>query len=243
MTFSTVARQVFEYRRTNKQSITVGLFMEARAFWLLNNGGVEAQRGIFVFGSHSDLLQEVSTPGFSVLLPQFVGNFPGIYDAGNAPTVLMSDFLLGDLGGVVPPTHLSFINQLTALYNKRIFGKNIVSKEEEFGIKQLMAAGFPVIMEQSETRSDEHNAAAPAFLEAERHYRNQNVELGAEALLRAREDLEFWSRIQSVVETIATGPTQIAKVAGKFLGLNAGSLTLGGLALAAVIWAIRGSRS
>ena len=243
MNYAIVARSVNEYQKASGRSSAVGLYLEARAWDLLNPGTLDGHKGRFLFGQNSDLMQEVQSPGFEVLLPFFVGDFAGNFNARALPQVLLSNFSITDLRGVLPPQLIDFVLELRALYEQRIFGTGIISQKEEFGVKQLLTAGYPVLLQQSPSKSETHNKVAQVMQEARQAYDSRNVVAGARALAASRANLAFWRSINAIVKTVAEGPQNILLGSGKLLANNP-LIVLTGIAIAGLnLWlALRGKK-
>lgn len=136
------------------------------------------------------------------------------------PDYLRKPFTYRDLGRLYGQNYVDFMKALYQLYIKRVFGHGILSKEEEWGVRQLLNAGMPVWLEPK-MNSKRWTAAAKQFDPIVRAYVRGEMEEAAQAAKWSELNAKAWNIVYNTTEFVAQLPSKLAEAALDAIGAGA----------------------
>lgn len=242
--YTDLASELYQARKASAlASMAYSEFIPLRAMVSINpnNVGVKWQHNGQVNwgGVESPGMMWLDVAGFWSTLPLAGSNNAGIFNPQlTTPGVFLTDWALSDarVQGLLPANYVALINALRSIYQTRIFGKGILSSDEEILIRKLLDAGVAVWMmtksaqqaqpptrynpNQKILRSDAFYAAAEAFKPAIQAYNRNNIQQAMADIQASERNVAFWDNVYTTVKFIHELPVTIM-AGGTTLALDA----------------------
>lgn len=196
----------------------VNAILEAKAYDNLRPGRLVPNGPFFddpdLRGGGAKITLDIfTTDGFTARTPFIPGN--RTFPTRIPPPVFNSNWNISQLRGFVGDALVDTIQALKALYAEQVFGKDIISADEEFGVRGLLDAGIVVSLSTSEQRGAKHNSIADRMRPIVRAFNRGSAKTAFEEIDQARADSDYWNRVHGVVSAVSQLPSTILEGGAK----------------------------
>jgi hypothetical protein len=229
--YKDAAYKVLSFRGKNA---AVGMFCAARAFDNVKPGQLVVTGGGAAMWTSPTKDFSADYQGFTVIPVPPAGYPSGLsfqspfnwwndgYDGtinDKAITPLLTDWGYSDLPKIIGPENFSFVDAMKRLYDKRIVGKGILTKDEEFLVGNALVFGMiPSIKPRKRQNDEAWNALSDEWSALFRFYTAKAISQGKEAIAASEAAVERWETIYKLTKAVAELPSTIVSTAVKGTG-------------------------